>query len=86
MGRNLIQPNSNLSVVFNKFSIVTGDAQGASEVSTDFRLRPFYNHMGHRSLDVGAILVNIKALKVNLLTNTESSQKFGLENIFCCQV
>ena len=74
-----------MSVVFNEFSIVTGEAQEASEVLTVLRLRPIHYRTSLMLLGMDAILVNVKAAKINFLTSSGVFCTFGLETMFCQQ-
>jgi len=66
-----------VSVVFNEFSIGTGEAQEASDVLTVLRLRPINYRMSLMLLGMDAVLVNVKAAKINFLTNCYGSVSKG---------
>ena len=66
---NRAQRHRNVSIVFNEFSIRTGQAQEASDVLTILRLRPINHRMSLMLLGMDAVLVNVKAAKINFLTS-----------------
>jgi hypothetical protein len=71
--------------VFNEFSIVTSEAQEASDLLTVVRLRPIHYCTSLTLLGVDAVLVNVKAAKINILTSPGAYCTFGLETMFCQQ-
>ena len=83
-GAHGVQWHCNVSVVFNGFSIVTSEAQEASEVHTVFRLRPIHYCMGHKFVGVETILVKAKAAKIDFRTSPGAFCMFGLVTM-CCQ-
>jgi hypothetical protein len=54
--------------VLNEVSIITGQAQEVSDVLTVLRLRPIHYHTTLMLLGVDAVIVNVKAAKINILT------------------
>jgi len=82
---NRVQRHRNVSVVFNEFSIVTGEAQEASDVLTVLRLRPIHHGTSLMLLGVDAVRVNVKAAKINFLTSPGAFCMFGLWTMFCQQ-
>ena len=69
--------------MFNELSIVPSEAQEASDVLTDFWLRPIRYRMRLMLLGVNAVLVDIKAAKIDFLTSPDSFCSFGLETMLC---
>ena len=69
--------------VFNNFSIVTSETQEASDVLTIVRLRPIDYRMCLMFLGVDAVLLNLKATKIDVLTNPGTVCTFGFETTFC---
>jgi hypothetical protein len=81
-GANGVQWHCNVSIVFNDFSVVAGETQEASDVLTIFRLRPIYNRMCLMFLGMDAVLVNVKAAKIDFLTSPGTFSMFGFEAMF----
>ena len=81
-GANGMQRHSNVNLVFNEFSIVTGDTQKATDVLTIFRLRPIHYCMGLIFLGMDAALVNVKAREIYFRTSPGTVYTFGFETIF----
>jgi len=71
-----------VSIVFNEFSIVTAEAQEASDVLTVLRLRPIHYCTSLMLLGVDAVQVNVKAAKIIFLTSPGTFCTFGLETMF----
>jgi hypothetical protein len=71
-----------VSIVFTEFSTVAGETQEASDVLTIFRLRPMHYCMCLMFLGVDAILVNVKAAKIDFLTSPGTLSTFGFEAMF----
>ena len=80
---NGIMGQPNVNIVFNTLSMVTSDAQEASDVLNVVRLRPMEHHTGLIFLSVEAVLVKVKATKVDFLTCQGTFGTFGLETMFC---
>ena len=80
---NSVQRHCNVSVVFKELSIVSSEAQEASDVFIVFWLRPIHYRMSLMLLGVDALLVNNKAAKIDFLTSPGAFCSFGLETMFC---
>jgi len=81
-GASGVRRHCNVSVVFNEFSIVTGETQEASDVLTILRLRPICYRTCLVFLSVDAVPVNIKATKIDFLTSPGTFCMFGFETMF----
>lgn len=79
---NRVQQDCNLSIVFNEFSVLTGEAQNASNIHAVIRLQPIPDCMGLIFLCVDAILVTAKEEKVDFLTGQGTFCTFGHETMF----
>jgi len=79
---NGVQRHCNVSVVFNEYSVVAGETQEASDVLTIFRLRPIHYRTCLLFLGMDAVLVNVKAAKIDFLTSPGTLCTFGLEAMF----
>jgi len=79
---NGVQRHCNVSVVFDEFSIATGETQEVSDVLTIFRLMPTHYHMCLIFRGVDAVLANVKATKIHFLTSPGTFCTFGFETMF----
>jgi hypothetical protein len=79
---NGIQRHCNVIIVFNEFSVVAGETQEASDILTIFRLRLIHYRTCLMFLGVDAILVSVKAVKINFLTSPGTFSTFGFEATF----
>jgi len=66
-GANRVQRLCNVSILFNEFSLVTSEAQEASEVLTTFRLRGIHYHTGLMVPGADTGPVNRNAAKIDFL-------------------
>jgi hypothetical protein len=71
-----------VNVVFNEFSIVTGEALEASEVFIVFRLWPFHDNRGCMILGVDAVLVDVTSTEVDCLTSSGAVGMFSFKAVF----
>ena len=77
-----VQRHGDVSVVFNEFSIVTGEAQEASDVFTIFRLGPIHDRTGFMFLSVDAVLVDVKPTEVDFLMSLGAFRTFSFKTVF----
>lgn len=82
-GANCVQQHCNVSIVFNEFCIVTGEAQNASDVLSVFRLRPLHYLTHLMALGVDAVIVNVNAATIDFLTSPGAFCLFRFETWFC---
>jgi hypothetical protein len=82
-GVNSVQLHCIMSVVFNELSIVTSEAQEASDVLTALSPRPIRHHTNLMLLGIDSVLLNIKAAKIAFLTSPGTFCLFGLQTMFC---
>ena len=75
---NHVQWHRNVSIVFNEISIVTGEAQEASDILDVLRLRPNHYRTRLMLLGVDAILVNVKDAIINSLMSPGAFARLAL--------
>ena len=81
-GANGVQWHSNVSIVFNELSIVTGETQTASDILTIFRLRPIHYLMCGMFVGVDAVLLDVKAATIDILTCPGTFYMLGFQTMF----
>jgi hypothetical protein len=70
-----------VSIVFIEFPVVAGETREAFDVLTIFRLRPSHYSTCLMFQGVNAVLVNVKAAKMDFLTSPGTFSPFGFEDI-----